>query len=71
MECEFEPAVFMQAQVNFWIAYSEAHQQGTQCIPADSSSLKYCTCVHNLPTSEKQTRFACADSTGKPILTTV
>ena len=43
MECEVEPALFMQAQVDLWIAYSEAHQQGTQCIPADSSSLTYCS----------------------------
>ena len=33
---EFEPAVLMQAQINLWAAYSEAHQQGTQCILADS-----------------------------------
>lgn len=43
MECEFEPAVFMQAQVNLWIAYSEAHQQGTQFTPADSSNLNHCS----------------------------
>ncbi len=45
VECEYEPAVFMQAQVNFWVAYSEAHQQGTQCISAESSSLNYYTCT--------------------------
>lgn len=36
MASEFEPAAFMQAQINLWAAYSEAHQQGTQYILADS-----------------------------------
>ncbi len=62
MEYEFEPAVFVQAQVSLWIAYSEAHQQGTQCIPADSSSLNcytfaFATC--HLVTSKLAVIHAC------------
>ncbi len=87
IEYEFEPAVFMQAQVSLWIAYSEAHQQGTQCKPADSSFLHYCTfTVVTCQLTNKQTRchpcvpdmtslkfssFACVNATDKPILTNV